>query len=56
MNREMLRVLGGAEIREKLAGSGVEIVGSSPRELTATMKSEMARMGKVIRDAGIREE
>jgi tripartite-type tricarboxylate transporter receptor subunit TctC len=32
------------------------VVGSSPEAFAATIKSEMARMGKVIRDAGIRAE
>jgi len=34
----------------------VETVGSSPEQLAAAMKSEMTRMAKVIKDAGIREE
>jgi len=34
----------------------METVGGSPEQLAATVKSEMARMGKVIRDAGIRGE
>lgn len=36
--------------------SGVEPVGSSPEQFAATIKSEIARMGRVIRDAGIRGE
>jgi len=36
--------------------SGVETVGSSPGELAAVMKSEIARMGRIIKDAGIRED
>jgi tripartite-type tricarboxylate transporter receptor subunit TctC len=34
----------------------VEPAGTSPDELMATVKSEMARLGKVIRDAGIKPE
>jgi len=34
----------------------VETVGSSPEELTAIMKSETARWGKVIKDNGIKAE
>ena len=34
----------------------VATVGSSPEQLAAAMKSEMTRMAKVIKDAGIREE
>jgi tripartite-type tricarboxylate transporter receptor subunit TctC len=39
-----------------LLKDGTEIVGSSPRELAATIKAEMARMDKVIKATGIRTE
>lgn len=56
LNQEIVRVLNGADVKEKLFNAGVEVVGSSPEEFAATMKSEMARWGKVIRDAGIRPD
>jgi tripartite-type tricarboxylate transporter receptor subunit TctC len=34
----------------------VETVGGSPQEFAAAIKSDMARLGKVIKDAGIRAE
>jgi tripartite-type tricarboxylate transporter receptor subunit TctC len=34
----------------------VEVVGGTPEQLAATVKAEMTRMGKVIKDAGIRGE
>ena len=43
-------------VKEKFLSTGVETVGNSPDELAATMKSEIARMGKVIKDVGIRAE
>lgn len=43
-------------MREKFLASGVEVAGSSPEELAATMKSEIVRMRRVIKDAGIHEE
>ncbi len=55
LNRNIVRVLDQADVREKFFNAGVDTVGSSPAELAAAMKSEMARMGKVIRDAGIHE-
>ena len=54
LNQEIVRVLGRAEVKERFLSSGVETVGSTPEEFGATVKSEMARLGKVIRDAGIR--
>jgi tripartite-type tricarboxylate transporter receptor subunit TctC len=56
LNQESVRFLNLAQTREKFLNSGVETVGSSPEQLAATVKSEMARMGKVIRDRGIRAE
>ena len=56
LNREIVQVLNRTEVRERLFNSGVEPVGSSPAELAATMKSEMAKWGKLIKSAGIREE
>ncbi len=55
LSQEFVRALNRAEVKQRLFISGVETVGSSPEELAATIKSEMARMGKVIKDAGLRE-
>jgi len=56
LNEEIVQVLGRADVKERFLLSGVEAVGSSPEQLGAIMKSEIVRMGKVIKDAGIREE
>ena len=49
-------MLGRAEVKERFVISGSEVVGSSPEQFAATIKSEIARMGKVIKDAGIKME
>ena len=49
-------VLNRAEVKEQLFNAGVEVVGSSPEEFAATVKSEMAKWGKVIKDAGIKAD
>ena len=56
LTQEIVRYLHTADAKEKYLAVGVEVVGSSPEQFTAAMKAEMARMGKVIRDAGIRED
>ncbi len=56
LNQEMVRFLRAPEATQRLLSSGVEPVASSPAQLAATMKSDIAKMGKVIKDAGIREE
>lgn len=44
------------DVKEKLFKAGLQTVGSSPEELAAKVKSEMARLGKVINLAGIRAD
>ena len=53
LNMEVVRAMKLPDIREKLFNAGTEAVGSTPAEFEATMKSEMARMGKVIKSAHI---
>ena len=56
LNQEIVRVLGRPDVKEKFLNTGVEAVGGSPDEFRAAIAAEMARLGKVIKDAGIREE
>ena len=56
LNQEIVNALRSSETKELLLSSGVESVGSSPEELTALLKADIARWEKVIREAGIREE
>jgi tripartite-type tricarboxylate transporter receptor subunit TctC len=45
-----------SDIRERLGTIGAEAVGSSPEQLTATMRTESARWAKVIKVANIRAD
>lgn len=56
LNQEIVRFLARTDVKEKFFAAGVETIGGTPDELAAAIRSEMARMGKVIKDAGIREE
>jgi len=56
LNQEAVRFLNTAEAKERFLKSGLETVGSSPEEFAAAIKAEMASMGKVIKDAGIRAQ
>ncbi len=56
LNQEIVRVLSRAEVKERLLNSGVETIGSSPGEFAATIRSDMAKWGRLIKDAGIRVE
>ena len=53
LNREIVRFINQPDAKEKLLNAGQEIVGSSPNVLATTMKSEMAKWNKLIKDAGI---
>jgi tripartite-type tricarboxylate transporter receptor subunit TctC len=56
LNQEIVRLLKSAEAKERLFNSGLEVIASSPEQHAVAMKSEIARLGKVIKDAGIHAE
>jgi tripartite-type tricarboxylate transporter receptor subunit TctC len=43
-------------MKERIVGVGAEVVGSSPEEFTAFIKSEFTAWAKVIREVGITVE
>ncbi len=53
LNETYRRVIGNAEIREKLNGAGIDVLQSSPAEMASYMQEEGAKWEKVIRTAGI---
>ena len=56
LNQEIVRAINEADLKEKFFNSGVEIVGSSPQQFAARMKTDVTRLGKLIKDKGIRAE
>ena len=56
LNHEIVRVLHQPEVKERLLNAGVEAVGNSTQELLAILRAEVVRWGKVIKEAGIRED
>jgi tripartite-type tricarboxylate transporter receptor subunit TctC len=56
LNREVVNVAQRPELRERLVADGAEPVGNSPEEFAAHINRELARWGKVIKDANIRLE
>ena len=56
LHEEIVSVLNKAEVKQRLLSLGVEAVGSSPKQFAATLKADMSRLGKVIKDAGIRAD
>jgi tripartite-type tricarboxylate transporter receptor subunit TctC len=56
LNQEIIRLLGLPDVKKRLLSADVESVGSSPEEFAAMIRSDMANMGKVIKDANIKLE
>jgi tripartite-type tricarboxylate transporter receptor subunit TctC len=56
LNAEMVRILTSAEVRERFAKIGVEVVAGSPEHFSGFLKSEVERWAKVVRDANIKAD
>jgi tripartite-type tricarboxylate transporter receptor subunit TctC len=56
LNEEINRVLGRPEVKERFLNQSVEIVGGSPDEIAAFIKSDIATTARIISEAGIRAE
>lgn len=56
INRELVAVLNRPDLREKGADLGIEIFGSTPRELDEYVKSQIALWSQLTADAGLKPE
>ena len=56
LNREAVRALEAAEVRERYAGMGVDPVGTTQEQASAYLKSETAKYAKVVKAIGLRIE
>ncbi len=56
LNQEVVRVLNQPDVKAKFFAGGAETAGGSPEEFLAIIKSDIARVGKIIKDAGIKAE
>ena len=53
---DIAAILKQPDVRDQLVGMGLEVVGSSPAEFAAYVRSESEKWGKVIRDANVKAE
>ena len=53
LHSEFVRVLRTPDVKEKIESYGYDIVGSSPSEADAFIRSEIVRWAKVVRDSGV---
>jgi tripartite-type tricarboxylate transporter receptor subunit TctC len=56
LNREFTRILKMPDVQSRLVAQGAIPGGNTPQEFAAFVKAEIAKWGKVIRDANVRPE
>ncbi|HEV7820538.1 MAG TPA: tripartite tricarboxylate transporter substrate binding protein, partial [Burkholderiales bacterium] len=56
INGEIRKVLALPEVKDRLVVLGAEVVASTPPEFGAFIKSDIAKWGKLVREAGIKAE
>jgi tripartite-type tricarboxylate transporter receptor subunit TctC len=53
---DIIRTLTLPDVREKLLALGFDLVGSTPDEFAALIRTDVARFGKLVKAAGIHAE
>jgi tripartite-type tricarboxylate transporter receptor subunit TctC len=56
LNSEFNKLLRTAEMRERMATLGSDVIGGEPKDLTDYMRAEIPRWAKVIKESGARAE
>lgn len=56
LNRETVKLLSLAEVKEQFSNQGIEAVSSTPAQLSEFIRNEITRWQKVARDAGLKPE
>lgn len=56
LHREIVALLRAPDVKERFAGEGSMVVASTPAELTAHLRGEIAKWQKVVRDSNIKLE
>jgi tripartite-type tricarboxylate transporter receptor subunit TctC len=52
LNRELRAILAEPELKKKMLDIGQELVGDSPQEFSAFLRSEITKMGEIVRASG----
>ena len=56
IGNDVAKVLNRPELKSRFSNVGVDAVTTAPEEFAATLRAEIARMGKMIRAAGLKDE
>ena len=54
LNAELVKAAASTEFRERLARHGFDVVSSTPEQMAESVRSEMAKWGKVVKALGMR--
>lgn len=54
LHAEIVRILNLPDVKERVAGLGFETLGGTPDQFQAFIEAEVAKWGKVVREAGLR--
>ena len=54
LQQETARFINRSDVKERFANSGTEVVGSTAQEFARQIKSEMERLGPILKNLGIR--
>jgi tripartite-type tricarboxylate transporter receptor subunit TctC len=54
LHREVAKIAQDPKMKDRLAGQGLELVGNSPEEFDAFIRSEVAKWGEVLKRAGLK--
>ena len=55
LNRDLLRVLNRPDVKERFLNIGTEAAGGTPEQFSAKIRSDIARITRLIREARIKE-
>ena len=56
LNTDVVRILTSAEVKERFAKMGVDVVAGTPEQFGQFLRGEVARWAKVVHDAGIKAD
>lgn len=56
LNGEIVKIMGLADVREKMAASGLDATGTTPEEFGETVKNDYALFGKIVKTLNIQPE
>ena len=56
LNKELVKILHSADIKEKMTAQGVEAVGGTPQQYADHLKEERAKYARIVKTAGIKAD